>query len=161
MNGASRWFDSRRTVIGCAVACYGAALVIAVAAARLPDSLPGEVPAALPAAPAVVRPAVPAPPPVLGTVEDGEKAGTGRPTPPPEAAAPGSWEQDLFALAQQQRQSGDVAGAEASYLRLLREGRRRDEAARKLGELYVRAGDYRRAEAMYLESARLLKERRN
>lgn len=162
MNGASRWLDRRRTIIGCAAACYGTALVIAVAAAKLPDSRPaGRLPVAFPAPPAVVRPAVPAAPPVVGTVEDGGNAGSERPTPPRAVSEGDSWEQDLYALAQRQRQSGDVSGAEATYLRLLREGRRRDEAARKLGELYVRAGDYRKAEAMYLESARLLKERQD
>lgn len=164
MGGKRRppWPDRRAVIIGCAVACYGTALVIAAVAARLPDSRAAAgAPAASDTTEAAARAGLAAPLPPAPPIGDEREIVTEPPTLPPAAPVTGSWEQDLFSLAREQRQSGDFKGAEENYLRLLRQGGRRDEAARKLGELYLRAGDYGRAEAMFLESARILKARQD
>ena len=47
---------------------------------------------------------------------------------------------------------------EEIYKLLLQEDGTRDIAARRLGDLYFNAGDYRRAEEMYRELARFHRE---
>lgn len=164
MGGESRlpWLGKRGMIIGCAVTCYGAALVIGAAAARLPVL---RTATGVPAAPAKAKadsgPSLPGTPRAAPPIDDTRKSVTAPSTRQAAVSDNPRWEQDLFFLAQRQRQSGDVKGAEKTYRRLLRQGSRRDEAARKLGEIYALTGAYRQAEEMYRESARILKERQH
>lgn len=63
-----------------------------------------------------------------------------------------------FLLAEEYLLTGDRKEAESIYRRLVAAGPQRGRAAQALGELYFQAGDYRRAEEMYREAARLFRD---
>lgn len=147
----------RGIITGIAVLCYAAAFVIAAAALSLPVGKPtAKSPRGMPAAAQA-----PPPPPASGSTKANDtKKAASTPAPPP-VAATAPEELALLQLAQKFQQVGDLKKAEAIYLRLLRKGNHRDTAAQRLGDLYSKAGDYRRAEEMYRESARVVRARNN
>lgn len=149
----------RRIITGAAVACYAAALIIAVAALGLPVPKP-----AVKNTPGIPKAAWPQPPAALSasgpTNADDSKIAPPPLINPPVTTLP-SEDDTLLQLAQEYQQTGDLKKTEATYLRLLGKGNYRDTAAQRLGDLYYNAGDYRRAEEMFRESARLIRARNN
>lgn len=156
--------EMRRIITGAAVACYVAALIIAVAALGLPvpkpaaKNAPGR-PKAAPAPPST--PSTPSTPTAPDpSIADGSKVAPSPPTLRQVMTTP-SEEDTFLQLAQKYQQAGDLKKAEAIYRDLLGKSSFRDTAAQRLGDLYYNAGDYRRAEEMYRESARVIRARNN
>lgn len=135
---------ARGVLHAAAAACFVAALAVGLAAARLPATAP--------------QPRIPAPPATSPAAPDPARE---RSRESPAETEISAREQELFKHAEVLRESGKLKEAEAIYLVLLQRGQRRDEAAWKLGELYMRAKSYRRAKEMFGESARLLREKSN
>lgn len=147
----------RGIITGIAVLCYAAAFFIAAAALSLPGAKPtAQDTKGMPAA-VQPPPALPAPGP---TIANETKTTPSTPTHSP-VATTAPEELALLQLAQKFQQVDDLKKAEAIYLRLLRKGNHRDTAAQRLGDLYSKVGDYRRAEEMYRESARVIRARNN
>jgi len=145
----------RRIIIGAALACYAAALIITASAVSLP--VPAPTATVSPAAPAVaivppLSPSRPEPP-----VAEVAKVAPPLPVDSPAAAIP-SEEDTLLQLAEKSHQAGDLKKAEATYWLLLQRKQYRNIAAQRLGKLYYDAEDYRRAGEMYRESAKALRE---
>jgi tetratricopeptide (TPR) repeat protein len=145
----------RRVIIGAAIACYAAALIISAAALGVPVSNPAvSLPHRLPAA--TLTPPREATAPGAALVPETKTPPT--PATPATVGNEPSEEDSLLLLAEQTRLAGDQKKTKAIYLRLLRDGKHRDLAAQRLGDLYFDAGEFRRAEELYRESARLLRE---
>jgi tetratricopeptide (TPR) repeat protein len=141
----------RRAIIGAAIACYAAALIISAAALGVPVSSPAvNLPHRMPATTQA--------PPREAAAPGAALVPETKTTPTPVGNEP-SEEDSLLLLAQKNQLAGDLNKTKAIYLLLLREGKHRDLAAQRLGDLYFDAGEFRRAEELYRESARLLRER--
>lgn len=147
----------RGIIIGLSVVCYTVALIITVTAVGVPIPQSPLIPTrTIPTAPEAPPPSPSQPEPKA--VDQAKSV----PSPPPHAPVvkQASEADTLLQLAQKSEKAGDPKRTEAIYLMLLKNDAYREVAAQRLGKLYFKAGDYRRAEEMYRESARVLRDRK-